>query len=123
MGDELEKFFIIFTNLEPPDSLAEKKVQSNKIEEKYVTRGKRTINIDPGYISEAKVVLATTKNYVHRIYLASGIYGDVHLQFIDKTFRKQPWTYPDYQQDEIINLFNDVRKKYFKQLVNVKPVQ
>jgi hypothetical protein len=120
MGDNLEKIFVIFSNLESPDLLADKKVATNKIEERYIVDSKRSVNIDPGYISEAKVVLATTKNYVHRLYLNSGIYGDVHLQFIEKSFRKQPWTYPDYQQDGMIKFFNEQRKKYLKQLADVR---
>jgi hypothetical protein len=116
MGDNLKKLFIVFSDLESPEQLADKKILSNKMEDKYVVKGKRAINIDPGYITEAKVVLATTKNYSHRIYLKSGIYGDVHLCFVSKSFQKQAWTYPDYQQTKIIDFFNQVRKIYFTQL-------
>jgi hypothetical protein len=118
MGDDLGKIFIVFSKLESPELLADRKIVSNQMEEKYIIKKKRMINVDPGYITEAKVVLATTKNYAHRIYLKSGIYGDVHLCFRKKSFQKQPWTYPDYQQTEVINFFNETRKNYLNQLVD-----
>ena len=74
------------------------------------------VNLDPGYISEVKLVLATTKNYAHRIYLRDGIYGDVHLSFTQNSFQVQPWTYPDYQQKAVIEFFNLVRQNYLQQI-------
>lgn len=116
MGKGLFKLFLIFAKLLPPEELTAVKLATNAIEEKYMLEQKRTINLDPGYISEAKLVLATTKNYTHRIYLNNGIFGDVHLQYQDQSFQVQPWTYPDYKQPEIIQFFNQVRLKYFHQL-------
>jgi hypothetical protein len=116
MGKGLYKLFLIFAKLVSPEELAAVKLATNAIEAKYMLEKRRTINLDPGYISEAKLVLATTKNYTHRIYLNNGIFGDVHLQYQDQSFRAQPWTYPDYQQSEIIQFFNKVRLKYFHQL-------
>ena len=85
----------------------------------YTVNEKRLVNIDPGYICPAKLVLATTKNYSHRIYLNKNIYGDIHLQFSNGTFQSQPWTYPDYQNKENIRFFNALRKRYLEQLGDV----
>jgi hypothetical protein len=71
---------------------------------------KRTLNLDPGYLSLAKVVLASTKDYSHRLYLGRGIYGEVTLFFKDKSYNPYPWTYPDYRTPEYINFFNQMRK-------------
>ena len=120
MGDDLKKIIVVFSTLESPEQLADRKILTNNMEDKYYKKNKRMVNIDPGYIAEAKVVLATTKNYSHRIYLKSGIYGDVHLCFRNKSFQKMPWTYPDYQQPEIIVFFNETRKKYLHQLADIK---
>ena len=116
MGTDLKKFFVVFSDLHPPESLPEFKIKTNQIEAKFIIENSRNVNIDPGYVSEAKVVLATTKNYDHRIYLGQGIFGDLHLRFSNKEFQSQPWTYPDYKQDSVIQFFTELRQTYFKQL-------
>lgn len=116
MGSDLKKFFVVFSELQPPETLPKYKISTNHIETKFILENKRQINIDPGYVSEAKVVLATTKNYDHRIYLGEGIFADLHLRFSNKVFQSQPWTYPDYNQQQIIKFFMDLRERYFKQL-------
>lgn len=116
LGVDLKKFFVVFYRLQPPENLPEFKINTNQIETKYILDNKRQINIDPGYVSEAKVVLATTKNYDHRIYLGAGIFGDIHLKFTQKSFQPQPWTYPDYKQDKVLQFFEKLRQNYFKRL-------
>ncbi|MBI5756814.1 MAG: DUF4416 family protein [Nitrospirae bacterium] len=69
----------------------------------------RPVNIDPGYITLAKVVLASTKDYSHRVYIGKGIYAEVTLSYENKTFRPFSYTYPDYRSDEYIALFNMAR--------------
>ncbi len=76
----------------------------------------RTVNIDPGYVSLSKMVLFTTKNRSHRIYIDGGIYADLEFQFVKKSFRALPWTYPDYRTREYIDFFNSVRKIYLGQV-------
>lgn len=112
MGHHLEKQFIAFKRFIKPDSLPEIKHKTNDIENEFKIQDKRTVNIDPGYIEMPKLVLATTKNYSHRIYLQNGIYGDIELFWRDGKFNTYPWTYPDYKQDIAILFFTDVRRKY-----------
>jgi hypothetical protein len=116
MGKNLNKLFVVFAKLIEIEMFAEIKVTTNQIESDFSESDQRKINLDPGYISEAKLVLATTKNYTHRIYLQRGIFGDVHLNFQDNSFQIQSWTYPDYQQKEVIEFFNNVRQRYLHQL-------
>ncbi|HIE43995.1 MAG TPA: DUF4416 family protein [Candidatus Omnitrophica bacterium] len=116
MGTNLRKEFISFQNLINPESLASIKLTTNQLEERYSEEGGRIINIDPGYISSSKLVLASTKNYYHRIYLGGGIYAEVTLFFKKGTFKPLPWTYPDYRTDESISIFNRIREIYRKQL-------
>ena len=89
------------------------------MEKKYEIESKRRINIDPGYISQAKLILATTKNYSHRIFIGKGIFGDVHMQFSNKSYRSQPWTYPDYKDEKNVTFFNNVRQRYLEQLSKI----
>ncbi len=115
-GTDLKRKFISFRNLILPRELSEIKIATNKIEKILSHQGKRTINIDPGYLELAKLVLASTKDYKHRIYLNKGIYAEVTLIYQGKTF--QPWecTYPDYKTPEYIAIFNRIREIYRGQI-------
>ena len=116
MGAGLEKVLITFEPLIEPETLPAIKRTTNRIEQIISGGTKRIVNIDPGYLSISKVVLATTKDYAHRLYLGQGIFGDLHLIFQNKSFQIQPWTYPDYRQPMIIEFFNQARKLYRKKL-------
>jgi len=116
MGKDLKKIFISFSDLIFPDKLAAIKLKTNEFEGDFLHNGNRTVNIDPGYISRAKLVLATTKNYAHRIYLRDSIYGDLHLFYKDDEFHPQPWTYPDYNEEFNRAFFKKVRQKYIESL-------
>jgi hypothetical protein len=116
MGWPLHRRFISFDDLIPPDRLVEIKIETNEVERQYLGDGNRRINIDPGYISAERLILATGKNYVHRVYLSQGIYADLTFVFQRGSFKPLEWTYPDYAALEIIEFFNDVRKRYMKQL-------
>ncbi|MBN2411891.1 DUF4416 family protein [candidate division KSB1 bacterium] len=114
MGENLFKFYCTFEQHIEPMEIVDIKLQTNDIEEKYSKEGKRNVNIDPGYIEVPKLVLATTKNYGHRIYLGKGIYGDVQLYWSRGTFQANPWTYPDYTEPQNFDFFVNARKEYFK---------
>jgi len=117
MGSPLFRYFITFEHLISIPLLPEIKQKTNRLEEKYSTpNGKRRVNIDPGYLSLAHAILATTKGYTHRPYLRDGIYADIALVYQNKTFQPLEWTYPDYRQDQIIQLFNRFREKYVEDL-------
>lgn len=77
---------------------------------------KRKINLDPGYITLNKFILASTKNGPTRIYLSHGIYAEITLNFINKSFVPCEYTYPNYKTNEYISFLNRVRQKYKLQL-------
>ena len=116
MGRNLFRKFIVLKNLMDRENIAEVKIITNKIEEKYSENGKRRINLDPGYISLENFILFTTKNYTHRIYLEKGIYADLTLIFQNKKFNPLPWTYPDYSEETIRNYLKKIREGYKNQL-------
>jgi hypothetical protein len=120
MGTSLQKFIISFHSLEQAELLPEKKLSTNQLETISSEKKGRIINIDPGYICASKMVLATSKNYDHRLYLKDGIFGDVHYRFQGGQFRINDWTYPDYKQPELIKYFEKLRKTYLNQLKNYK---
>lgn len=115
-GKNLVKKNISFKKLINPASLYKIKIFTNKIEEKFSQNQNRLINIDPGYLDLAKLILATTKDFSHRIYLNCGIYAEVTLCYQDKMFRPLAWTYPDYKTSEYNSIFNIIRETYAKQI-------
>lgn len=112
MGSGLMKKFISFVKNIPQQDLARIKVFTNRLELKFLKSGSRQINIDPGYLDLAKLVLATTKDYAHRIYLNYGIFGEVTLSFKGNSFIPNPWSYTDYRSQEYIDIFNRIRRLY-----------
>ncbi|MDD5775195.1 MAG: DUF4416 family protein, partial [Candidatus Omnitrophica bacterium] len=111
-GTCLIRRFIAFSRLIVPSALASIKIRTNKIEHKTSRSGKRLVNIDPGYIDMAKLVLASTKDFCHRIYLDRGIFAEITLVYRKDSFTRQEWTYPDYRTPEYIAVFNRIRKDY-----------
>ncbi|RIK61509.1 DUF4416 domain-containing protein [candidate division KSB1 bacterium] len=116
MGPSLRKVFLVLDVLIDPAWLPEWKLKSIALEKNYSLAGKRQINFDPGYLELPKLVLATTKNFAHRIYLGRGIYADVQLYMKDGKFQSNPWTYPDYKHPEHLAFFVQARQKYFERL-------
>jgi len=112
LGWPIMRTFIFFKDLIDPAEIADIKLKTNDIEASLSSSGKRKVNIDPGYLMLANVVLATTKGYSHRIYLGKGIYGEVTLLYKvkDKTFAPNVFTYSDYQEKNCIEIFLKARK-------------
>jgi hypothetical protein len=115
-GLGLKRKFLSFNKLIPSERLAAIKVFTNKLEIKLSKNDYRNINIDPGYLTMAKLILASTKDFSHRIYLDKGIFAEVSLVYQKKSFQPQEWTYPDYRFTEYIQIFNEIRKLYAQQI-------
>ena len=99
-----------------PGELPAIKWKTNELERATAPDGGRQVNIDPGYVSLGKMVLASTKNHAHRLYLGEGIYGEGTLTYQRGRFRAWPWTYPDYASDRYCALFDQIRERYKAQL-------
>jgi hypothetical protein len=115
---DLNRKFISFKRLIRPQELPKIKIVTNSIEQRISSGLNRKINIDPGYIDLSKLVLASTKDYKHRIYLNKGIYAEITLFYQNKSFRCWDWTYPDYKTKEHITIFNNIRDDYAKEIKN-----
>lgn len=119
MGSGLQRVLLSFERLAQPDLLAALKRDTNAMEDNARSRtgaAGRTFNIDPGYIEQSKVVLASTKNFYHRIYLGDGIFGEVTMHFSNNAYQSFPWTYPDYKSEEYQRFFLRMRQIYRTQL-------
>jgi hypothetical protein len=122
MGSRLKRKFWGFGRLASPDALVDLKLFTNQVEQTLAIDGKRTVNIDPGYLTAARIVLASTKDFAHRLYLGKGIYGEVTLVYQKKDFQALPWTYPDYRSEAYLQYFRELRKVYTAQLAASKSV-
>jgi hypothetical protein len=111
-GKDLKRIFLCLSELVPQDALKDIKHYTCKLEEELSSGGKRSVNIDPGILTAERLVLATGKNFPHRIYLGGGVYADLTLVYQKGSFCPLPWTYPDYASQEIIEFWNRVRRSY-----------
>jgi len=124
MGSGLRRQFLSFQRLINPRRLPAIKLYTNRLEKRFARAGKRTIygersrtiNLDPGYLCASRLVLASCKDYAHRIYLDKGVYAEITLHFEDGAFRPHPWTYPDYKSKGYLESFHAIRQVYMKQL-------
>jgi len=134
MGDSLLKMFCSFAMLIEPDEIVDLKLKAVEVEKQFPAEmphsvatphpasgsptgvATRTVNIDPGYLDRMKLVLATTKDCPHRIYLGRGIYGDLELIYRSGSFASLDWSYLDYREPFTIEFFNTVRNRYLAEL-------
>jgi len=119
MGEILWKKFISFKLLINPEKIVSIKLFTNKLEKKFFFPNslRRRVNIDPGYLVLSKLVLVTTKNFIHRVYLDKEIYAEITLKYSKgKGFQPEEWTYPDYKSREYLDVFDFVRSIYQRQL-------
>ena len=113
MGDQLKKQFWFFADPMDPGKLSAIKEQTNQWEQQYAAlqrhAERRPLNLDPGYLTLAKLVLASTKDHAHRLYVGDGIFAEVTLNFRGGRWEPMPWTYPDYQREDYQEFFTACR--------------
>lgn len=111
-GGGLTRKVASFETLIEPASLSEAKIFTNGLEDEYRAGDKRRVNIDPGYMALEKFVLASCKNFSHRIYLKDGVWADLTLMYVADGFTTLPWTYPDYKEERMTGILKEIRKRY-----------
>jgi len=118
MGNNLLRQWLVFERLIMPDMLVPMKLKTVRIEKEYLNeQGGRKINIDPGLLSLNNLILASTKNYAHRLYLGQGIYGELTLIYKSGKFQPLAWTYPDYREPTAIDFFTKAREFLKKEII------
>ena len=116
IGNSLQKVFFSHHALIAREDMGTIKIFSNHLEQELSSHGKRRVNIDPGYLTLSNVFLASCKDYYHRVYIGQGVYLENEYRYTDGKFEFWPWTYPDYQQTNYLDFFNELRKLYHRQL-------
>ena len=119
-GNRILRQFISIKRLINPGKLAKIKLITNKLEQKLAKTLAiplpRPVNLDPGIIEPSKLVLATTKNYSHRIYIGKKMYAEVTLVFDKGCWKPLEHTYSDYWQQFYFDFFDKVRARLLEQL-------
>jgi hypothetical protein len=116
MGTPIRRFFVAFRKLLEPERLAEVKILTGTLEDRFRSQGKRCINLDPGLLSLSRFILASTKDSSHRIPLVRGIYAEITLMFERGDYRPLEWTYPDYRSPAYRRILKQIRTLYRQQL-------
>ncbi|MFQ5824512.1 MAG: DUF4416 family protein [bacterium] len=116
MGPDLMKQLFSFQVLYKIEELIEFKLFSLQLEKRFSKGDRRQVNIDPGYLELSKLVISSTKNFDHRIYLGRGVFGDVQLRYRKGQFVTNEWTYPDYCSQIVLNFLLEVRAIYIEKL-------
>lgn len=120
MGTRILRKFVCFEKLIEPGKLAKIKILTNKYEQKLAKSLAlplpRPVNLDPGFIEPSKLVLASTKNFSHRIYIGKKMYAEVTLIYDKRQWRHFVYTFPDYQQQCYFDFFSKVRERLLEQL-------
>ncbi len=122
MGKNLKRQFLSFSSLISPEKLGEIKLRTNGLEEEIreeLKEGRRVVNLDPGYLTQSSLIMATAKDFAHRIPIQQGIYAHLELLFSKKDIKTLDWTYPDYRSEEYQNFFMETRRIYLSQLANL----
>jgi hypothetical protein len=119
MGTPLHRYFLSFSGLIDPSTIAEIKTKTNELESAFAlewTGIPRPVNLDPGYVEQSKIVLASAKNFYHRIMISRGIYAEVTLHYRAGSWQAFPWTFPDFASDRYRQYFQLLRNLYRSQL-------
>lgn len=122
MGKALKRGFLSFDRLIDPNGLSGIKIRTNALEleiRREFGEDRRIVNLDPGYITQAALIMATAKDFSHRIPLQNGIYGHLEFLFTRTGIRRLDWTYPDFANEGTQRYFVELRKRYRAQLKDV----
>jgi hypothetical protein len=121
IGPNIWRQYLVLEGLMPPEQLAALKLTTNGLEQRWVSSaGRRPVNIDPGYLDLNRLVLASTKDAGHRLYLGRGIYAEVTLRYIDGGFVALGHTYADYAMPATRAFFNRARAEYRSELATAR---
>ncbi len=113
LGTPITRKIFGFEALLPPEKLADIKLSTNALEQRFQQQdGRRIFNLDPGLVFQERLVLATGKNFSHRIYLGKGIWADLTLLYQKGKWQSLPWSFPDYAGHEVQEVLTRLRNRY-----------
>jgi len=121
LGTPITRQVFGFESLIPPENLADLKLTTNALEQRFLQPdGRRTFNLDPGLLFQERLVLATGKNFSHRIYVGKGIWADLTLLYQKGKWQSLPWSFPDYAGSAMQEILTQLRNRLKAKLKNRK---
>ena len=120
MGSGLYRIFLSLKGLYPVEQSVSLKNETNSWENEWKEGGKRTLNLDPGYLDLHKVVLLSGKEGPQKIYLGGGIWADLNLIRKAGRFEALPWTFPDLRESRYHSFFERVRENLKLDLKSIR---
>jgi hypothetical protein len=121
MGPDILRQVASFEDLVNPVDLPEIKLATNRIELEFSVQGRRTVNVDPGLLTEERLILASGKNFTHRVYLRDGVYADLTLIYQKGAYRPLQWTYADYREPILLHFLKALKRKLIFQRTGKLP--
>lgn len=124
MGKSLKRMFLSFERLIPPENLSAVKLRTNTLEEEMrigLRQSFRAVNLDPGILTRSALIMATVKDFSHRVPLQNGVYAHLEILFRKDDVKLLDWTYPDFRSGEYQKFFLEVRKLYLAQISRLTP--
>ena len=115
MGEGLKRCFLSIKGLQSLEFSADWKLKTAAIEQQLSNKGKRKINLDPGYLDLSRVVLLSGKEGSHKIYLCNGVWADLVLLKDKGGSRNFPWTFPDIRTGRYDDFFLQLRAEFKKE--------
>jgi len=116
MGSNLVRRLFSFEKLVERDSLPEIKSVCQEIERQLGDQVGdfvfRAANLDPGVLTPDNLVMASNREYNHRIYLADGVFAEIQLIWAHGQFTRLPWTNHDFCDDEVVDFLIRVRQTF-----------
>jgi hypothetical protein len=120
LGANPVRQFVTIEKLIDPGELADIKHKTNEMEEVLATKMSkelpRPVNLDPGIIEPSKLILASTKNFSHRIYIGNKMYAELTLVYNKGQWESFPYTFPDYKENRYHYFLSKVRNHLVEQL-------
>ena len=120
MGTGLKRQFFVCEERREQGCLGEVKRGAIELEKQIIAKRPgpvdRPINIDPGIINDCRIILASTKDYSHRIYRGAGIWEEITLMYRDGAYRELPWTYRDFKNPGYHEFFEVFRNRVIAEL-------
>lgn len=120
MGEGLQRRLLAFAELRSPEELAAAKCKCIEIEHKLSHAGKRTVNLDIGYLDHNKIVLASIKGLGQKIYLSRGVYADLVARYGHGRYQPFEWTFPDFKEGRYDKDLETIRQRYLEQLKELR---
>jgi hypothetical protein len=109
MGRNLVRRWLCLAGRFHPGQLAGLKLRTNRLESRLLDSGRRLVNLDPGVLTRHNLVLASCKDFGHRVYLGRGVFAEVTLVYATGAYRPVDWTYPDYRSPECLDFMGRCR--------------